>query len=500
MTNFNDLKAFFAEQELDRVIIAADAETITHRSQNGDGIIEGMSAGGVSTALDPVAKASASIYIARAKTSEDLKVADKRGNFAVDSLQGNYSLKRLQVDGKDLDDYYYGFSNQTLWPLCHVSFVSPKFEDTWYEGFKRVNEKFAKAIKSELKGKTFVWVNDYQLCLVPQFLGKQKNTTVGLFWHIPWPTWEIFRILPQKEEILESMLNADFIAFHRNYQALNFMNCVRRELEARIDEEKRRIYYKGKVTTIANLPMGIDTDVVKSMVIPEDKSKMGKVVKNMLGIDQSDNKLNKLFDKYQVILGVDRLDYTKGLIIRLQSIERFFETNKKYLGKVIYLGIISPSRENIETYKAIEEQAKAMAEHINKRFGKGEYQPIHLVYHTLKREEVINLYQGAKVCLVTPRDDGMNLVSKEFVAASSVVDNPGMLVLSEFAGSATDLDEALIVNPYNFAQVSDAIKSALEMRREDKVKRIRNMTKNLDDNNVYGWAINFVKGSLSSKR
>lgn len=500
MTDFNDLKDYFSEQELTRVIIAADAETVTHRKQNGDGIIEAMSAGGVSTALDPVAKASGSIYIGRAKTAEDLKTVDRHGNFKVESTQGDYILKRIQVEGKELDDYYYGFSNQTLWPLCHVSFVSPKFEDAWFEGFKKVNERFAKAIKSELKGKTFVWVNDYQLCMVPKYLGKQKNTTVGLFWHIPWPTWEIFRILPQKEEILESMLNADFIAFHRNYQALNFMNCVRRELEARIDEEKRRIYYKGRVTTIANLPMGIDTDVVKSMVIPEDKSKMGKVVKNMLGLDQSDNKLSKLFDKYQVILGVDRLDYTKGLVIRLQSIERFFEANKKYVGKVIYLGIISPSRENIESYKVIEEQAKEMAEHINRRFGKGDYQPIHLVYHTLKREEVINLYQGAKVCLVTPRDDGMNLVSKEFVAASSVVDNPGMLVLSEFAGSATDLDEALIVNPYDFSQVSEAIKKALEMKKEEKIRRTRNMAKNLDDNNVYGWAINFVKSSLASKR
>jgi trehalose-6-phosphate synthase len=246
--------------------------------------------------------------------------------------------------------------------------------------------------------------------------------------------------------------------------------------------------------------MGIDTDIVRSLVTPNDNSKMGKVFRNILGLDQTEDKLNKLFEKYQVILGVDRLDYTKGLIIRLQSLEKFFEYNKKYRGKVIYLGIIAPSRENIESYKRVELEARETAERINKKFGNGEYQPIHLVYHTLKREEVVNLYQGAKVCLVTPRDDGMNLVSKEFVAASSVVENPGMLVLSEFAGSATDLDEAIIVNPYDFKQVSEAIKKALEMKKEEKVRRIRNMTRNLDDNNVYGWAINFVKNALSSTK
>lgn len=499
MTNFEDLKSFFSDRNI-RTIIAADAETVTHRKISGDGVVDAMAAGGVSTALDPVARASNAVYISRAKTAEDMENVDRRGNFSVKTPQGDYTLKRLPVEGKDLDDYYYGFSNQTLWPLCHVSFVSPIFSDDWFEGFKKVNEKFAQAIKSEIKGKTFVWVNDYQLCMVPKYLDRPKNTVVGFFWHIPWPTWEIFRILPQKEQILESLLNADFIAFHRNYQAINFMNCVRRELEARIDEEKRQIYYKGRVTTVANLPMGIDTDVVKSLVTANDNSKMGKIIRNVLGFDSTDEKLNKLFDKYQVILGVDRLDYTKGLTIRLQSLEKFFEYNKKYLGKVIYLGIIAPSRENIESYKRVEAEAKETANRINAKFGKGDYKPIHLVYHTLRREEVVNLYEGARVCLVTPRDDGMNLVSKEFVAASSVVDNPGMLVLSEFAGSATDLDEALIVNPYNFKQVSEAIKTALEMKREEKVRRIKNMTRNLDDNNVYGWAINFTKSALGSAR
>lgn len=498
MTNFEDLKNYFGNQDF-KLIIAADAETITHRQIRGNGVAGAMAAGGVSTAFDPIARASNCVYIARAKTQEDMKVSDKRGVFPVVTPEGKYLLKRLPVESEDLDDYYYGFSNQTLWPLCHVSFVSPRFHDEWFDGFRKVNERFAKAIKDEIKGKTFVWINDYQLCLVPKYLDRPKNTTVGLFWHIPWPTWEIFRILPQKKEVLESMLNADFIAFHRNYQAANFLNCVRRELEARIDEEKRQIYYKGKVTTIANLPMGIDTDVVKSMVIPNDYSKMGRIVRNVFGLEKSEERLGKLFEKYRVILGVDRLDYTKGLILRLQAMEKFLENNKKYLGKVVYLGIIAPSREQINSYKDVEREVKQMAEKINARFGKGDYQPIHLVYHILKREEVVNLYQGASVCLVTPRDDGMNLVSKEFVAASSVTEDPGMLVLSEFAGSAIDLDQALIVNPYDFAQVSEALKEALEMKRAEKVRRIRHMTKNLDDNNVYEWAINFVKNALLSK-
>lgn len=498
MTNFKDLQEYFEEQNF-KTIIAADAETITHRRTHRGELGTGMAAGGVSTAFDPIARASKATYVARAKTEEDKEVLDKRGIFKVITPDGNYSLKRLFISNEELEQYYYGFSNQTLWPLCHVSFVSPKFDDSWFEGFRRVNEKFARAIKDELAPNTFIWVNDYQLCLVPKFLDKPKGATVGLFWHIPWPTWETFRILPQKKEILESLLYCDFIAFHRNYQATNFMTTVRRELEARIDEEKRQIYYKGRVTTVTNLPMGIDTDVVKSLVIPHDYSRMGRVVRNILGIDAKEEKLNSLFDKYKVILGVDRLDYTKGLLLRLQALEKFFQNNKKYLGKVIYLGIIAPSREQIESYKNVEKEVKIMADKINAKYGNKDYQPIHLVYHILKREEVINLYQGASVCLVTPRDDGMNLVSKEFVAASSVTDNPGMLVLSEFAGSAIDLSSALIVNPYDYKQVAEAIKEALEMKKEEKVRRIRAMTKNLDENNVYEWAINFVKNALSSK-
>lgn len=499
MTTFEELKNYLKSQNL-RFIVASDAETVTHVRGSGEDLSVHMSAGGVSTAFDPIARASNCVYIARAKTQEDMQVVDGHDSYKVGGGKEAYTLKRIEVWGKELDDYYFGFSNQTLWPLCHVSFVEPRFNEEWFRDFKKVNEKFAKSIKEEIKGKTFVWVNDYQLCLVPKLLEKPKDTTIGFFWHIPWPTWEIFRILPQKKEILESMLCSDFIAFHRNYQLINFLNCVRRELEARIDEEKRRIYYKGHVTTVANLPMGIDTDVVKSLASHSDHPRLNRIARNILGASKEDNEdLGSLVKKYKVILGVDRLDYTKGLRLRLRALDRFFEKNSKYIGKVIYLGVIAPSRVQIASYKEVEKGVKELASMINDKYGTKDYKPVHLVYDVLKREEVIRLYQNASVCLVTPLDDGMNLVSKEFVAASSVNESGGMLILSEFAGSAIDLDQAIIVNPYDQKQVAESIKIALEMKDRERSKRLRDMSGNLDDNNVYEWAINFVKNALLSK-
>ncbi len=497
MFDYQDLKDYIEDQN-SKLIIAADAETITHRTSK-KGIATAVFAGGVSAAFDPIARAGSAMYIARGKTEEDRKTVDKNGNYRVETSEGSYTLKRLFIEEEEFKNYYLGFSNQTLWPLCHVAFTGPRFNDAWFEGYKKVNEKFAKAIRREITGKSFVWINDYQLSLVPKYLGRPKGVTVGMFWHIPWPTWETFRILPHKKEILESMLTCDFIAFHRNYQARNFLSTVRRELEARIDEERKQVYYKGHVTTVDNLPMGIDTDVVKTISREIDDTLIGEAVRNVLGLSKKEEELDTLFKKYKVILGVDRLDYTKGLVLRLNALEKFFEQNKKYIGRAVYLGVLAPSREEISSYKEIKAEVIEAAERINQRFGKGDWKPIHLYYEVLAREKVINLYRRANVCLVTPRDDGMNLVSKEYIASVSVADNPGMLVLSEFAGSATDLTQALIVNPYDSNAVALAIRNAMEMRKDEKIARIKNMERNLEENNVYQWAMNFIKNALSSK-
>lgn len=499
MTTFQDLKDFFKSQNL-KLIIAADAETRVSKRKNNDIVLK-IPAGGVSIAFDPIIKAANGIYIGRGKSQDDKIGLDAGNKLRIEDSLGSYFLKRIFLNEKEFYDYYYGYSNQTLWPLCHVTFERPDFRKEWYESFKKVNQKFANAIKSEIKGKTFIWVNDYQLSLVPKYLPKQKDVIIGMFWHIPWPTWEVFRILPQKREILESMLKCDFIAFHRGYQARNFMETVNRELEVRIDLETNKIYYsKAPATTVKNLPMGIDTDVIEALLGAQEGDTFFERIGNKLVQENSDVSLEKLFEKNKVILGVDRLDYTKGLKVRLWAIDKFFERNRNYIGKVTYLGIMAPSREKIPSYITLKRRVRELEQEINKKYAKNKWRPINIIYEVLKREEIISLYKKADLCLVTPLDDGMNLVSKEFIVAASFSQDPGMLVLSQFAGSAIDLTQALIVNPYNIDELSDAIKKGLEMSRKEKVKRIRHMRETLEERNVYEWAREFIKGAITAKQ
>lgn len=500
MIGFGDLKDYFYTQDY-KLIIAADGEPCTSVVKK-DGIIDQLPAGGVAVALDPIARATQALYIARAKKEEERLALDADGKMLLGNADGNYMLKRLFFDKDDLENYYYGFSNQIMWPLCHVAFEQPLFHDDWYEGYKKVNKEFAQEIKKEIHGKTAVWLNDYQLALVPSYLGRMDDVLIGMFWHIPWPTWEIFRILPMKKELLLSLLSCDFLAFHRGYQARNFLNTVERELEVRIDRETQTVHYQNHVTKVRSLPLGLDVDVVRSQVRKEEEeTPLAKVFREMLGIEEEkEHPLDWYFDKYKVIFGVDRLDYTKGIAQRLRGIDRFFEKNPEYIGKAVYLGIIAPSREEIPSYKRVRKEATALANAINEKYGTAQWRPIHLIHSLFKREDVLNFYRKADVCAVTPLDDGMNLVSKEFIIASSMSSDPGMLVLSQFAGSATDLDAALIVNPYDIDDVAGAIKTGLEMKKEEKAKRIKHMVEMLEENNVYEWGYNFLRETLQMGR
>ncbi len=504
MTTYQDLKEFFDRQEFDRIITVADAETRVHVPHQ-DKITAHIPAGGVAIALDPIARATKGIYIARGKTPEDKLVVDKANKILINDSENSYTLKRVFLPPDRFDQYYNGFSNQTLWPLCHVAFERPEFKPEWYEGYKKVNEKFAEAISSEIKGKTFIWIHDYQLSLVPKLLGRHKNITLAMFWHIPWPTWEVFRIVPYKHEIIESLLTCDFLAFHRGYQARNFLETVRREFEARIDEETNQVFFNNNSTTVKNFPLGIDTDVIRSLIDTEHRNGLtSQIARNVLGIldypIEKKNPLGEYFKNYKVIIGVDRLDYTKGLILRLQAIDQFLQKNPRYLEKVIYLGILAPSREAIPAYKMLKKEVNNLAKQLNEKYATKKWKPIHLLNEIYSRKEIINFYRRADVCLVTPRDDGMNLVSKEFVIASSTSDNPGMLILSQFAGSAIDLTSAIIVNPYDVEQVSLGIRRALEMEVKEKKRRIVEMAERLDEKNVYEWARDFFRAARDAAR
>jgi trehalose-6-phosphate synthase len=500
MANFSDLENYFKSKGY-KMIIAADAEPRISKVIDGKVVTENP-AGGVAVALDSIAQATHALYIGRAKNFEEKNALDKNNTMKISGTNGDYTLKRLFFSEEDVENYYAGFSNQALWPLCHIVYEEPKWRDEWYQSYVKINEAYAAAIKKAIpRGqKTFIWINDYQLALVPKLLGKQKNVTVGMFWHIPWPTWEIFRILPYKREILRSLLFCDFLGFHRGYQARNFTQTVERELQSRFDYETQTVFYHKNKTHVKNLPMGIDTDVVKSLIKDETKkSGLRDAVKRTLNIDETDGSIESYFARYKILFGVDRLDYTKGLRHRLASLDRFYEKNPGHRGKTMYLGIIAPSRENIPSYQRLHVEVEEMADRINEKYARRDWKPIHLIYKTFQREEIVNFYSRADVCVVTPLDDGMNLVSKEFIVASSKSNDPGMLVLSQFTGSAIDLSRALIVNPYDTDKVADAIKLAIEMPKREKVERIKEMASLLDDNNVYEWGMEFIRQALLTR-
>ena len=503
MVTAEDLKNFFERRKL-RMIIAADAEPRVHQEKNG-GVVSIIPAGGVSIALDPIAQISQGVFIARAKTGADKEIVDRDNNVKIQGDLGSYTLKRIFIGGEEEQDYYNGFSNQTLWPLCHVAFQPPIFENSWYISYTKVNQRFAKAIgEASLRQNSFIWVHDYQLALVPKYLDKPKDAVLGMFWHIPWPTWEAFRILPQKREILESMLSCDFLAFHRGYHVRNFLDTVRREFEVRIDEETNKVYYNKRVITVKNLPMGIDSDVIKAVAQQSQGSSFfGVIAKALVDTDSQKkmkNSFEEFFKKYKVIIGIDRLDYTKGLTLRLKAIEKFLNKYPQYIGKIVYVGIIAPSRETVPAYKALRKEIKEQAFKINLKYARKEWVPIHLIYQVFTRKDVMNFYKKSQLCLVTPLDDGMNLVSKEFVIAASSVEDPGMLVLSQFAGSAIDLTSALIINPYNVEEVAIAIKDGLEMKRAEKLRRMKSMAEALEDKNIYAWTEDFVRAAIDAAR
>lgn len=504
MVTFGDLRDFFRKQDY-KLILVADGEPYVSVVNEDGSISSEMRAGGVAVALDPIARATNALYIARAKNEQEKLALDRTGKMLVGNADGSYMLKRMFFTEKEIHDYYFGFSNQVMWPLCHVAFERPQLNNNWFEGYKQVNQMYAKAIKEELNGKkSFVWIHDYQLAMVPFYLVKPKDTIVAMFWHIPWPTWEVFRILPYKKDLLISMLSCDFLAFHRGYQARNFLDTVDRELEVRIDQETQQVYFNKHVTTVKSLPLGLDIDVVRSLVHTEEEetpSPLAQVIRDLLGIeDVKEHPLDWYFKQYKVIFGVDRLDYTKGIPNRLRALDRFFEKNRQYIGKVVYLGIIAPSREEIPSYKEVYKEVKDLSTQINAKYSTRNWHPVHLIHDLFKRSDLLNFYRKADICMVTPVDDGMNLVSKEFVIASSMSSDPGMLVLSQFAGSATDLSSALIVNPFDVDETADAIKKGLEMSKEEKIARVQRMADMLEENNLYEWGYNFLRDGLLTRR
>lgn len=435
-------------------------------------------AGGMVTALEPVMEACGGIWLAHGGSDADRLVVDKDNKIAVPPDDPKYVLKRIWLTDAEVQGYYDRFSNEALWPLFHMAHIRPIFrKEDWLE-YRKVNYKFAQSLLNEIKNvrRPVVLVQDYHLALVPEFIKNSRpDADVGLFWHIPWPSSEAFSICPWRKEILSGMLGAGVIGFHTQQYCNNFMEAVGKEIESCLDLETFAVTHKGHTSHIKPYPISVAFSNEDNGAAQEKSA----ILEN-----------TGIRSKY-LGLGVDRMDYTKGILEKLRGVEFFLDTYSSFIGEFTFLQIASPSREGVGKYREFRDEVISEADRINKKFRTSGWQPIVLLNEHHAHDEIEPLYRAANVCIISPLSDGMNLVAKEFVAARS--DNAGVLVLSRFTGAVRDLKEAIIINPYSAEQTAKAIHEALIMSPEQQSVRMKKMRASVKNNNVYHWAAEFIK-------
>jgi trehalose 6-phosphate synthase len=461
----------------EKIVILANREPYIH-NHTADGKIEVQHpASGLVTALEPIMRACSGIWIAHGSGDADRETVDRNDHVRVPPGEESYILRRVWLSEEEQQGYYYGFSNEGMWPLCHTAHTRPVFRTEDWLQYRIVNQKFADAVCDEVDSKDpIILVQDYHFALAPAMIRKRlPEATVIVYWHIPWPNAERMGICPWRNEILEGLLGSSILGFHTQLHCNNFIDSVDRYIETRIDREHNAVVRQGHRALIRPYPISIEWPVrwAETAPIPEDCRAQvwrdfGLKPDALLGI------------------GVDRLDYTKGIEERLLAVELLLERHPEFQGRFSFAQLAAPSRTKIERYKELNETVERLTERINQRFGKKDYTPIILLRSHHEPPEVFRFYRAADLCFVSSLHDGMNLVAKEFVAARS--DLKGVLVLSEFTGAARELTEALIVNPYDLESCAAALAVALTMPVEEQQDRMRSMRSLLAQFNVYRWA------------
>lgn len=459
----------------DEILVVSNREPYIH-AQTPAGLQVSRPASGLVTAVEPVMRACSGTWIAHGSGSGDRAAVDRNDRVKVPPSRPSYTLRRVWLSKEEEQGFYYGFANEGLWPLCHIAHVRPVFRSADWQRYVEVNQRFADAVIQEAHtDDPVVLVQDYHFALLPRMVREAlPKATIITFWHIPWPNPESFGICPWREEILEGLLGSTILGFHTSFHCKNFLETVDRYLEARIEHDISTISYGGKMTQVESYPI--------SIAWPDADSSHPDVAACKVAVRRE----LSLPENHLLGLGVDRLDYTKGIIERFQAVERMLEDNPALVGRFSLLQIAAPSRSSLDEYQNFESRVRGLAQRINKRFGSGAYLPIILKIEHHDAEQVNRLYKASDVCVVTSLHDGMNLVAKEFIAARE--DERGVLVLSQFTGAARELHEALVVNPYHIEQSAEALYRALTMPEIEQRERMRSMRALVRDFNVYRWA------------
>jgi trehalose-6-phosphate synthase len=458
------------------VIIVSNREPYIHNFVDGKATVQ-IPASGLVAALEPVMRACGGVWIAHGSGSADRETVDEHDRVAVPPGHPEYTLRRVWLSDEEQDGYYYGFSNEGLWPLCHIAFVRPNFREQDWEQYVAVNKRFAEVVVAEATTEDpIVLVQDYHFALLPRMIRNLlPRATIITFWHIPWPNSETFGICPWRDEIIDGLLGSTILGFHTQFHCNNFLEAVDRFMESRIDRENGSITLGGHETLIRPYPISIEWPPTALATQPSIEE-CRQTVRRRYGLPP----------ETRVAVGIERFDYTKGIIDRIKAVDALLVQHPEWRRKLVFIQAAAPTRSKLPAYSELQAEAIRLADDINARYADAGWKPIELVVRHHEQNEVYELFRASDICIVSSLHDGMNLVAKEYVASRD--DERGVLILSSFAGASRELSEALIVNPYDTHGMAATIDEALRMSDSEQRERMRLMRDLLRQHNVYGWA------------
>ncbi|MFC4455474.1 bifunctional alpha,alpha-trehalose-phosphate synthase (UDP-forming)/trehalose-phosphatase [Deinococcus sonorensis] len=449
------------------LIVVSNREPYSPRVLDGGQVAWLPSIGGLTSALDPVMQRMGGSWIAWGEQFPGV------GRVQLPVTNPRYTVERLVLSSEEVDAYYYGFSNRALWPMCHYFIERARYLQSNWEAYRDVNERFADAAARQYHPGDLIWVHDYQLALVPgQLRERLPDARIGMFWHIPWPAQDVFRTLPWDAQILKGMLGADLIGMHTPSYVRHFLSACESVLGLEVG--RNTVVWEGRTVQVQSRPIGIETATFEELAASPEVETLSSRIRQGL--------------QTMMLLGVDRLDYTKGIPERLEAFDAFLDAYPDLRGRVTLVQIAVPSREEVESYAQLRSQVEGLVGRINGKHAQNGWTPIHYVYRGLSREELVAHYRAADVMLVTPLRDGLNLVAKEFAASS----RDGVLLLSRFAGAASELPEALHVNPYDHDGLAQAIHAALHLPLDEKQLRLKQLRERLEHDDLGRWTEAFL--------
>jgi len=465
-----------------RLLLVSNREPYV-RKRTGDGVVFERTTGGLVTALDPVMRGSGGVWVAWQPEGDP----SLEPRYRVPAEGPQFTLRQVPLTQREVARYYYGFANRALWPLCHYFVDRCRFDEEEWRQYERINERFADVVVEESSPGDVVWVHDYHFCLLPQKIRERRRGggPLAFFLHIPFPAEEVFRILPWRRQVLAGLLGADLVGFHTSEYAGDFLGCCQRLLGAEVDHLRQVVRWEGREVRVGAFPIGIDVEEFRQAAAsPEAVGRAARIRQGLGGA--------------QLVLGVDRLDYSKGILERLHAVDRLLDEQPELRRRIVFLQLAVPSRTQVREYRELKKRVDEMVGRVNGRHGTANWQPVRYLYRGVPREELVAYYCAADVCLVNPLRDGMNLVAMEYVACQS--EGNGSLVLSELAGAAHLLgDDALLVNPFAIAETAEALGEALRMHPEERRRRMARLFARVAACDVHHWLAGVLAAAMAEQ-